>query len=250
MRFKEYFKRFFEGILMGSANIVPGVSGGTIALIVGIYERLVHSINTIPKDLPIDLLKGDIPTFKKKFKGIDFKFLVPLLLGVIVSVMSIARIMEYVMGVYPAQTFAFFFGLILASVTVIYNYIDRIDPGIVISASVGFIFVFFLVGLEAIKANHSLPMIFFSGMIAIISMILPGISGSYILLFLHQYHYMVHALNTMNLLVLSVFMAGAIIGLFTFAKVLDYLFEHHKSITMAFLFGLMLGALRVPTLRG
>lgn len=246
MELKKSLKRIFEGILIGVANIIPGVSGGTMALITGIYDRLVHSINTIPLRSPLLLLKGDITGFKKKMSTIDFSFLAPLGIGVLVATLFLARQMEPLLENYPAPINSFFFGLIFASVGVIYKYIDEIHIYSIVSAAGGFFFALFLGGLQTLQANHSLPIIFLSGMVAIVSMILPGISGSFILVFLRQYKYMLHALNTLNFLVISVFMVGAVIGLFGFAKLLDYLIQHRKSVTMAFLFGLMLGALRVP----
>lgn len=249
MKLKDFFKRFVEGLLMGAANIIPGVSGGTIALIIGIYDKLIHAINQIPKDLPLPLIKGDVSGFKSKLKEIDFPFLVPLAVGALVSVVSIARGLDYVMDVYPATTFAFFFGLILASVAIIYKYIEKINVYSILSAFVGFIFVFYILGIERIEFGHGPLTIFLSGMVAIVSMILPGISGSYILLILHQYEFMVEALYSFNFPVIIIFSMGALIGIFGFAKLLDYLLQKYPSASMAFLFGLMLGALRVPLVK-
>ncbi len=249
MKIKDFFKRFVEGLLMGAANIIPGVSGGTIALIIGIYDKLIHAINQIPKDLPLPLFKGDVDGFKSKLNDIDFPFLVPLAVGALVSVVSIARGLDFVMNVYPAITFAFFFGLILASVAVIYKYIENINPYSIISALIGFVFVFYILGIESIEFNHGPLTIFLSGMVAIVSMILPGISGSYILLILHQYEFMVEALYSFNISVLILFSLGALIGIFGFAKILDHLLQKYPSVSMAFLFGLMLGALRVPLVK-
>ncbi|MFP4050158.1 MAG: DUF368 domain-containing protein [Thermoplasmata archaeon] len=234
---------------MGGANIIPGVSGGTIALIIGIYDRLIHAINQIPKDLPLPLFKGDIDGFKSKLKDIDFPFLAPLAVGALVSIITIARGLEIVMDSYPAITFAFFFGLILVSVAIIYKYIERINFYSILSAFIGFLFVFYILGIEGIEFSHGPITIFFSGMVAIVSMILPGISGSYILLILHQYEYMVEALYSFNFQTIIIFVAGAVVGLFGFAKILDYLLQKYPSISMAFLFGLMVGALRVPLVK-
>ncbi|MFW6176607.1 MAG: DUF368 domain-containing protein [Thermoplasmatota archaeon] len=249
MRLKDFFKRFVEGLLMGAANIIPGVSGGTIALIIGIYDKLIHAINKIPKDLPIPLLKGDVDGFKSKLNDIDFPFLVPIAVGALISIISIARGLEFVMDSYPAITFAFFFGLILASVAVIYKYIEKINIRSIISAIIGFVFVFYVLGIEGIEFGHGPIMIFFSGVVSIVSMILPGISGSYILVILNQFEFMVDALCGLKFSIIIIFSLGALIGIFGFAKLLDYLLQKYPSVSMAFLFGLMLGALRVPLVK-
>ncbi len=246
MKLIDAFKRVLEGFIIGVANIVPGVSGGTMALIMGIYDRLIHAINTIPLTSPKHILKGEFSEFKDKIMDIDLELLIPLGIGIFAATISLARVIEYLLDSYTAVTYSFFFGLVMASVGIIYKYIEKIDASNIGSASIGFLFAFLFVGLNSIQSNHSLPVIFFSGALAIISMILPGISGSFILVFLQQYHFMITALNDLDIPVIIVFMAGAISGLFGFSKLLDFLIQHKRSVTMAFLFGLMLGALRVP----
>lgn len=238
-------KRFFEGILMGLANIIPGVSGGTIALITGIYERLIHAINTLPLKSPLLLLEGDIDGFKKKLSDIDYHFLIPLTIGIATATIVLARFIEFLLNNFQGPTFAFFFGLILASAGTLYIRLEKIDLKVLISAAIGFLFAFYTVSLPVLKTNHSLPVIFISGAVAIVSMILPGISGSFILVFLHQYEYMLNALNNLDIPVIIVFMLGAVIGLFSFTRLLEYLIDRHRGATLAFLFGLMLGALRI-----
>ena len=189
MKFVDFFSIFIRGILMGSADIVPGVSGGTIALITGIYERLVHSISTINFTFIKPLLKGDLKGFKERlFYEIDFKFFIPLLCGIGLAMLTLANVISYCMDVYTALTYSFFLGLIIAS---------------------SYIFV----SLNPIAMNHTLPILFISGLIAICAMILPGISGSFLLLLLGQYEYMLNALKTMSLSEIVVFCAGAFIGI-------------------------------------
>lgn len=250
MNVKRHLKRFFEGVLMGIANIIPGVSGGTIALILGIYERLIKAINSLPLRSPFLLLKGEMKKFKGEMEKIDYTFLFPLIFGILAATLVLARFIEFFLKHYTASTFGFFFGLILASGGSLYIRLRKFTPKIILSAAIGFLFAFFTVGLPTLTTNHSLPIIFFSGAIAIVSMILPGISGSFILVYLHQYRYMLDALNTFDVPVIIVFLVGAVVGLFSFAKGLEYLLKKHRSATLAFLFGLILGALRVPAVRG
>ena len=235
-----------KGYLMGMADIIPGVSGGTMALITGIYERLIHSIRDVDFKFIPYFIKGDREQAKKNFMSIDFQLLVPLGIGVIVAFISLAHIMQVLLEDHTAPTYAFFFGLILASAGIVSKYVERIDGRHIISGIAGFIFVFLIVGIGELEGNHSPVVIFFSGAIAICAMILPGISGSLILLIIGQYDYMLEALNERSIADLVTFTSGAFIGLVLFSRLLDYMINHHKSMTMAFLFGLMLGALRVP----
>jgi len=242
------FSLFLKGILMGSADIVPGVSGGTMALITGIYQRLIHAIKGIDLKFIPYFLQGERKKAKENFKAIDFQLLVPLGLGILLAFLTLARVIRYLMDDHRALVFAFFFGLILASAGIVYKYIEKIDIRNVLSALAGFVFVVLVIGLKELGENHSLPVIFLAGMVAIIAMILPGISGSLIMVILNQYEYMLDALRNFreHILDILVFMVGAVLGLAAFSRLLDYLLREHKSVTMAFLFGLMLGALRKP----
>lgn len=238
---------FIRGLLMGSADIVPGISGGTIALITGIYEHLVHAISKINFTCIKPLVKGNISEFKIRFKeDIDYKFFIPLILGIGIAMVSLARIINYCMDVYTAVTFSFFLGLILASAYVLYRQISRLNVKHVILTVIGFILAYIFVSLNPIAATHSLPVLFISGLIAICAMILPGISGSFLLLLLGQYEYMLGALEGMRLTEIIVFVIGAIIGILGFSKILNYLLERYKEATMAFLIGVMVGTLRIP----
>ncbi len=239
-----FIKRTLQGIAMGLANVVPGVSGGTMALILGIYPRLIHSINTLPLRVPIKLIKGE--DIKDDIEQIDFRFLVPLALGVIVATLLLARAIGFFLSSYTSATYSFFFGLILASLIVVYRYIDKIGLYEVICGFAGFFFAFFIVGAGGIGGQHTSLSVFLAGVFAIASMILPGISGSFILVFLGEYEYMLSALNSLDLPVIAIFLIGGLIGLFGFAKILEYLLDRAHSATMVFLFGLMFGGLRVP----
>jgi putative membrane protein len=238
---------FLRGLFMGSADIIPGVSGGTIALITGIYERLVHGIGKIRFSFLRPLLKGNFSEFKKNFvEEIDFQLFIPLLLGIAIAMLSLSKVIGFLIEVYPEFTFAFFLGLILASSYVLYTQVVHFSPKIIIVSVIGFILSFIFVGLNPIATNHTLPIVFFSGMIAICAMILPGISGAFILLLLGQYHFMLDALNSLKLPEIISFCLGALIGILGFSKLLDYLLQHHEEITLALLIGVMIGTLRLP----
>ncbi|MBS3782015.1 MAG: DUF368 domain-containing protein [Candidatus Thermoplasmatota archaeon] len=246
MKIKESFIWFLEGVVMGLANIIPGVSGGTMALLMGIYERLIHSINTIPLKSPFSLLRGDKETFLEKVSSIDYDFLFPLILGIGSATLILARLIGTFIDDFQAITFSFFFGLILASAGTLYHRIDKFEITTLIPGTFGFLSAFYIVGLSPFQANHTLPIIFISGLVAIPSMILPGISGSFILIILQQYEYLINALNKLNIIVIAIFMSGAVTGLFSFAKLVEILFENYRKGTLVFLFGLILGGLRAP----
>ena len=241
---------FLKGLFMGSADIVPGVSGGTIALITGIYERLIYAISSIKFSFIKPLLKGNLSDFKTKLvEEIDFELFIPLFLGIGIAFITLAKVISYLLDTQTAYTFSFFLGLILASAYILYTKLENLNIKLVIITAIGIILSYIFVGLNPIAANHSLIVIFISGLIAICAMILPGISGSFLLLLLGQYQYMLNALNSRNLIEIFVFCIGALIGILGFSKLLNYLLEKYESATMAFLIGIMLGTLRLPLMK-
>ena len=232
---------------MGSADIVPGVSGGTMALITGIYGHLIEAISNIKFGFLKPLFKGDLKGFwNQLLEEIDFKFLIPLVLGIGVAFLTLAKVVTYCMDVHTALTFSFFLGLIIASAVVLFKKLNKINLTNILFAVIGFILTYVFVSLNPIAANHSLIVLFFSGMIAICAMILPGVSGSFLLLLLGQYKYMLNALHQLHFTEIIVFVVGAVIGILGFSKILNYLLKNHEEVTMAFLIGVMLGSLRVP----
>lgn len=244
---KEIILIFIRGFLMGSADTIPGVSGGTIALITGIYERLIHAISSIKFSFLKPLLKLDFGGFKEKLlEEIDFELFIPLVLGIAIAVLTLSKVIAYLLLNYTAYTFSFFLGLILASAYILYTKLDGINIKLIVLTVIGIVLSYIFVGLNPIAANHSLIVIFFSGIIAICAMILPGISGSFLLLLLGQYEYMLNSLNSLNITEIVVFIAGALIGILGFSKLLNYLLENYESATMAFLIGIMVGTLRLP----
>ncbi|WP_458454336.1 DUF368 domain-containing protein [Methanobrevibacter sp.] len=232
---------------MGSADIVPGVSGGTIALITGIYGHLIEAISNIKFGFIKPLIKGDLKGFwTQLLDEIDFKFFIPLVLGIGVAFLTLAKVVTYCMDVHTALTFSFFLGLIIASAVILFRKISQINIKHVIFAIIGLILTYIFVSLNPISGNHSLIVIFISGMIAICAMILPGISGSFLLLLLGQYEYMLTALHQLQIVDILSFVVGALIGILGFSKILNYLLKNYEELTMAFLIGVMLGSLKVP----
>ncbi len=241
---------FLRGLFMGSADIVPGVSGGTIALITGIYERLIYAISKIKFGFLKPLFKANFAEFKEKLLDeIDFELFIPLGLGIGIAFITLAKVISYLLDTHTAYTFSFFLGLILASAYILYTKLEEFNIKLVIITVIGIILSYIFVGLNPIAANHSLIVIFISGLIAICAMILPGISGSFLLLLLDQYQYMLNALNSRNILEIAVFCIGALIGILGFSKILNYLLEKYESATMAFLIGIMIGTLRLPIMK-
>ena len=245
MRAKETLIIFIKGLFMGIADIIPGVSGGTIALITGIYIRLVHAISGINLRFISRLVKGDFEGVKKYIGDIDFQLFIPLLTGIGLAVFLMSNLLDYLLQNFEASTYAFFFGLILASAVLLYKQIKGFSVKIMIFSIAGFLAGFFLSGLATLQIGHSLPVIFLSGMIAICAMILPGISGAFMLLFLGMYDYMIDVLKNLQFLEIFIFIFGALIGILAFSRVLNYILRKYESITISFLIGLMLGALRL-----
>lgn len=243
---REHLLIFLRGIFMGTADIIPGVSGGTIALITGIYERLVHAISNINSLLVREVINRNLGKAFKNISRIDFALFIPLLSGIGLAFLALSYVMSYFLTEYTAITYSFFFGLILSSSIFVYKYVGKYHWENLFFLAIGLVFGFWFVGLNALGTNHSLVIIFFSGALAICAMILPGISGSFILLLLNQYEFMVNALKNLLLDKIIIFLAGATIGILSFSKLLDILLRKYKEATMSFLTGLMVGSLRLP----
>ena len=251
---------FFKGLAMGSADIIPGVSGGTIALITGIYERFVFALKSINLKFLLYFILGlknkkNFKKAKESFFSIDFSFLIPLILGIIVAFLTLANLLGFLLDTIPTQTFAFFFGLILASAAhVYYSHKSLFHISSVFYIIVGIVIGFLIVGLEGVQLDHSLIMIFASGIISFCAMILPGLSGAFMLLVLGQYGFLLSVLRELthfqffNLPFVFAYGLGGIIGILGFSRVLSFLFSKYKSSTIAFITGLMIGALRKPAM--
>lgn len=242
---RDYLMLALKGFIMGCADIIPGVSGGTMAFITGIYPRLIAAINSFNLDLVKNLLRWDLPA---ALAGVHLRFLIPLLLGIAVAVVSAARVINDLMIAHPQQVWSFFFGLIAASVIVVAREVKHKTPAMLAVALLAAVAAYFLVGLIPLTTPNDWWFLFLCGMLAICAMILPGISGAFILLILGKYQFMTAALKNpfvpLNLAYILIFLAGAVVGIIAFAKLLKYLLDHFPNLTMAGLAGFMIGAMR------
>ncbi len=230
----------FKGMCMGAADVIPGVSGGTIAFIMGIYAELLDSIKSVNGEALKLLLKGKIGAFWKHING---TFLASLFAGILISVFSLAKLMKYLLEFHPVPLWSFFFGLILASAVYILKGLDKWSIRNIISLLVGVAIGAFICLASPGQTPDALWFIFLSGAIAICAMILPGISGSFILLLLGKYAFVMEAVSTLNIPVLVVFAAGAGIGIVCFSHILSWLLKKFYMLTIALLSGFMLGSL-------
>ena len=242
----QVIRSLFGGFLMGVADLVPGVSGGTIALVLGIYERLIASIRAGSSALG-RLLKGDMVSFRRHLGDVEWVFLLPLLAGILTAVLSLSRVIGHQLEVNPTIMAAVFFGLVLGSVVIAIRMVKQPGPvhlwvGLVIGVAV---FVLLGLGGETTVANPSLLVFFGSGALAICAMILPGISGSLILVLIGMYSAVLEAVNDREFLRVGVFTIGTIVGLALFSQVLHWALRHHHDVVLAGLIGLMAGSLRV-----
>ena len=231
---------FFKGIAMGAADIVPGVSGGTIALITGIYEELIDSIKNISFRL-FKILFTD--GFKSFWKDLNGNFLLTLASGILLSILLLAQFISYLLVNHEFKIWGFFFGLILSSGLFLYRQVNTLSSSSFIYLSFGFLLssIISLTGPTSTPNNYFF--VFFTGSIAICAMILPGISGSFILLLLSKYEYIINAIKDLKLDVLIVFSIGCIFGLLLFSRFLSYLFTNYKNTVLSVLSGFLFGSL-------
>ncbi len=235
-----YLAVAFKGICMGAADVIPGVSGGTIAFLMGIYQELLDSIKSISISNLKLLLKGRFAEF---WKAINGWFLISLGSGIMISIFSLARVMKYLLEFHPIPLWSFFFGLILASAIYILKGLDRWSLKNIISFLVGVVIAAFICLASPAQTPDAIWFIFLCGAIAICAMILPGISGSFILLLLGKYAFVMTAVTELNIPVLLVFAAGAGIGIICFSHFLSWLLKNFYMLTIALLSGFMVGSL-------
>lgn len=238
--FKDYFAISLKGIAMGAADAVPGVSGGTIAFISGIYEELITTISNIDLALLKSLPKEGFATFWKKLNG---NFILALLSGIIVSFVTFMQLAKYLIENQPVLIWSFFFGLIIASIYFIGKQIKSWNAPVIISLILGAASAFYISTLPPLSSNSSSLFLCFAGAIAICAMILPGISGSFILLILGAYKTLSDAIHDLDFKKIALFGLGAIVGLLTFSRVLKWLFKHYHNCTLAVLTGFIFGSL-------
>ncbi|AOR25328.1 membrane protein (DUF368) [Formosa sp. Hel3_A1_48] len=238
--FVDYFILVFKGMAMGAADVVPGVSGGTIAFISGVYEELIATLNSINlNSLKTLKLQGVSATWKR----INGNFLLALFGGILLSILSLSKLVAWLLHEEPVLLWAFFFGLVLASIIFVLKKINQWNSAVFLGLILGGVFAYQLTQLNALGNSDSNWYLFLSGAIAICAMILPGISGAFILVILGSYANVLQALNDKDIAKITIFMTGALIGILSFSRLLKWLFKRFKNMTLAVLTGFMIGAL-------
>ena len=240
MKKTNYTSLFFKGMAMGAADVVPGVSGGTIAFISGIYEDLLSSISSVNLTL--------IPILKKQgIKGvwqvINGSFLLTLFSGILVSVLSLAKVITWLLAHKPILVWAFFFGLIIASILLITRQIKEISWSRWLAIFLGALFAYYLTTMQQMQTELSSFYFFLSGAIAICAMILPGISGAFILVLMGSYASILNAVHQFDIKTIALVGSGALVGLLTFSKFLQWTFKNYSDLTLAVLTGFLIGSL-------
>jgi putative membrane protein len=237
----QYLVITLKGIAMGAADVVPGVSGGTIAFISGIYEELLTSISSV-----------NLATFKllktkgmsAAWKAINGNFLLALIIGIFISIVSLSKLISYLLEHKPILVWSFFFGLVVASILYIAKQISNWNVLTVFLLITGAVLAYYITTLQPLISENSSPLfLFLAGALAICAMILPGISGAFILVLLGAYKPVLDAIHNKDFKLLAILAAGAIVGLLSFSKILKWLFDHYRNLTLAVLTGFILGSL-------
>lgn len=230
-----------RGFCMGAADVVPGVSGGTMAFILGIYDELLHAISAVNLSFIRNIL-----TFKWRdaFAGFPWKFLLALGIGILAAVFTLAEGLSYVLHHHPEFVWAFFFGLVLASISLVRKRVKNWSPVLVVTALLVALGLFWLIGVAPVETPNTPVYLFFSGFLAICAMILPGISGAFILVLLGKYAFILDSIIKLDILMLAVFAAGCVAGLLSFVRILRRLLTSHHDMTISVLMGMMIGSLR------
>lgn len=250
----DYLLITLKGLAMGAADVVPGVSGGTIAFISGIYQELIDSINQVNVSALKTLKKEGV---KAAWQQINGSFLAALLTGIGISVVTLSKLIMHLLATQPLQVWSFFFGLIIASIVLIWKETSQWKLVDVLFLLFGIAISYYVTIARPVSSPGSYWYLFLSGFIAILAMILPGISGAFILLLMGSYEIVIGTINQLRqglvqfnfeimgqaVLKLGIFAAGALIGLKTFSKILHWMFNKHKNTTLALLIGFMMGSL-------
>tara|TARA_B100001059_G_scaffold231965_1_gene268837 strand:+ start:3296 stop:4273 length:978 start_codon:yes stop_codon:yes gene_type:complete len=263
---KTFFIRFFKGVAMGAANVIPGVSGGTIALITNIYEELIDSLKSFNLNAFQLLVKGQ---FQALHSQLNLNFLVPIILGIVVSILSLAKLFDYLLIEFPAHTWAYFFGLVLASVYYVGLKVKEWNWKIILILILGTIIALTISFVSPSPTEDSSYFyIFICGLIGICGMILPGLSGSYILMLMGNYHLlMVKSINSISefvqalasgnlttfltspnfelLIYFIIFLIGSVVGLISFSNIISWVFNKYHDATLALLTGFVFGSLSI-----
>lgn len=231
---------FLKGLAMGSADVVPGVSGGTIAFITGIYETLLNSIRSVDLQALQYLKKFQI---KELWNHVNGSFLFPLFAGIAVSIISLAKVITHLLAEYPIQVWSFFFGLIVISALIILREIKQWNVAVFIAIALGIVTAYFITSATPAETPEASWFLFIAGAVAICAMILPGISGAFILLIFGKYEYVLEAVKELKIGDILIFGLGCIVGLLSFARLVGWLFKKYHNITVGVLSGFMIGSL-------
>ena len=239
-RLIDYVFISFKGMAMGAADVVPGVSGGTIAFISGIYEELIMSINNINFSLLKTLKKEG---FLAAWKQLNGSFLLSLIIGIVISVLSLVKSIKWLLENKPILLWSFFFGLVIASIFFVAKQITKWSIATVLGFIVGTFVAYYITTLPPLGTNESNLYLFISGAMAICAMILPGISGAFILVLLGSYKPVIEAVDNRDVKTILILGIGAIVGLLSFSKLLKWLFKNYHNLTLAVLTGFIFGSL-------
>lgn len=239
----QYLANFFKGIAVGTANVIPGVSGGTIALITGIFERLINALKSFNLTALKLLFKGDIKAF---IKHTDFWFLVSIGLGVITAILTIAKVFDFLFAQYPIYLWSFFFGMILVSIYYVGITIEKVNIKTIIAFIIGTAIAVYIAFGTPAKENCNIIYLMICGVVATCSMILPGLSGSFVLVLMGNYQLiMIDAVNDLNLKILLPVVIGGVVGLLAFSHLLSWIFKNYRDITISVLTGFILGSMPI-----
>jgi len=237
---KKYFPLTLKGIAMGAADVVPGVSGGTIAFISGIYEELLDSLKSFNGTAVKKLFKEGFGSFWQHING---WFLLFLVAGIGISILSLSKLILYLLDTYPSLIWSFFFGLVVASAIFVASTIKKWSWDVIVAAIIGTAIAYYVTIATPSHTSEQLWFIFITGMIAICAMILPGISGSFILLLMGKYEFILNSLNSLKFDIILTFIAGCFIGITSFSHVLSWMLKKYHNATVALLTGFMFGSL-------
>lgn len=241
LNISKYLRQFAIGLSMGAADLVPGVSGGTVAFISGIYEDLLGSIATVTSEVPHLILKGKI---KKAWEKIPFGFLVPLALGMVTAILLLSHTLEMLLEKQPVLIWSFFFGLVLSSIFIVTRTVKKWNAKLFVSMVLGAIATYVVVGMVPVMTPATPLAFFLSGMVAICAMILPGISGSFLLVVMGKYEQVLAAVNNRDFMTIIYVGVGAVFGLVLFSRLLKFLLKRYHDVTIAALVGVLIGSLR------
>lgn len=237
---RDYLGLTLRGMLIGSADIVPGVSGGTMAFILGIYDELIDAVRSI-----VPFLKNLFRLrWREAFQSLPWGFALSIGAGVVLAVAGMARFLHWALEEHPEYIFALFFGLIVASIFIVGKRVNHWSPLTLSASALAALGAFLLIGLAPASTPHTPFYVFLSGALAIPALILPGVSGAFILVLLGKYHYLLGVLLALDLVALGIFFAGAATGLVTMSNILRWLLDRFHDLTIAVLLGFMIGALR------